>query len=80
MSAWQIFFGWPNGQVWPNLVASAVTSATAILALGWRVLKRLDRHHEARMAQDRQHHQTLLTAIHRQTTPIVGGDHDHSHG
>lgn len=73
MSAWDIFFGWPNGQVWPNLVASAVTSASAVGVFAWRLLRRLETHHQERMAQDREHHQTLLTAIR-------GGDHDHSHG
>ncbi len=72
MTWYQVFFGWPNGQVWPNLVASGVTSLSAVGVFAWRVLARLETHHEARMAQDREHHTQLMHAM---TTR--GGDHDH---
>ena len=63
MSVWEIFFGWPSGQVWPNLVASAVTSASAIGLLGWRTLRKMETHHQARMAQDREHHAAVMAKI-----------------
>lgn len=46
MSVFELFFGWPAGQVWPNIVASGVTAG---LAVGWshRTLRRhIDRRHE----------------------------------
>ncbi len=63
MSWYDIFFAWPNGQVWPNLVASGITSASAVGVFAWRVLGKLEKHHEARMAQDRLHHQETLKAV-----------------
>lgn len=32
VSVLALFFGWPAGQVWPNIVASGVTAG---LAVGW---------------------------------------------
>lgn len=50
MSTWQLFFGWPAGQVWPNVVASALTAG---LAVGWshRRLARKLRDHHASLAE-----------------------------
>lgn len=45
MSVLALFFGWPTGQVWPNVVASGVTAG---LAVGWshrRLRKHADRRH-----------------------------------
>lgn len=45
MSVLALFFGWPAGQVWPNIVASGLTAG---LAVGWshrRLRKHLDRRH-----------------------------------
>lgn len=45
MSVLGLFFGWPAGQVWPNVIASGLTAG---LAVGWshrRLRKHLDRRH-----------------------------------
>lgn len=47
MSVLALFFGWPTGQVWPNMVASGLTAG---LAVGWshrRLTKKLRAHHAA---------------------------------
>jgi hypothetical protein len=46
VSVLDLFFGWPTGQVWPNIVASLLTT---VLAVGWshrRLRKHFDRRHE----------------------------------
>lgn len=50
MSVWGLFFDWPNGQVWPNIIASGLTAG---LAVGWshRRLARKMREHHARTAE-----------------------------
>lgn len=56
MSIWAIFFGWPNGGVWSNLIASGICLAIGSVAAlaGLRNLKAtLERHHAERLAQDR---------------------------
>lgn len=40
------FFSWPNGQVWPNLIASFICSVPAIALTHWRLEKRHKRHVE----------------------------------
>jgi hypothetical protein len=45
VSVLALFFGWPAGQVWPNIVASALTTG---IAVGWshrRLRKHLDKKH-----------------------------------
>lgn len=35
MSLWQSWFAWPNGGVWSNLVASAITFGLGYLVAAW---------------------------------------------
>lgn len=51
MSVLRLFFDWPNGGVWSNLLASAIWT---VPALGWHhraVRRHLDRHHAATNAR-----------------------------
>lgn len=46
MSVLALFFDWPTGQVWPNIVASAVTTGVAV---GWshrRLRNHVDKRHK----------------------------------
>lgn len=67
MQVWQLFFGWPAGQVWPNLLASAITSAAAASLVAWRLLKKIRAEHAAHrelVAQQlAQHHTAVLAAV-----------------
>jgi hypothetical protein len=55
----ELFFGWPAGAVWSNLLASAVCSAGALLV----ALVKLNRQHRERVAQAERHHQALLAHV-----------------
>lgn len=75
MSTWSLFFAWPGGAVWPNLVASAITScATAVVVVRRGVKKMLDRDRERREAefaahraavagQLAEHHAAVMAAV-----------------
>lgn len=49
MSVWALFFGWPTGQVWPNVVAAGLTGGLpAVAAIVWshrRHQRRADERH-----------------------------------
>lgn len=58
-----VFFGWPLGGVWSNLVASLIWATPAGIAT-WRKLRR---QHAERMGQAERHHaevQAQMTAQH----------------
>lgn len=67
MGFWAVFFGWPGGQVWPNLVADGITTVGGVSLVGWRFLKKLRAEHEqhrALMAQQLdEHHQAVIAAV-----------------
>jgi hypothetical protein len=42
------FFDWPLGQVWPNLIASAVTTIF-VWVIGFRKLAKLHKRHQAEL-------------------------------
>lgn len=58
MGVWEIFFGWPNGGVWSNLLASVLWATPALLAhhklMMRRISKKLDMHHEETMQEVRK--------------------------
>lgn len=56
MMPFGLFFGWPAGGVWPNLVASAIWAAPAGAAL----VRKLHRQHADRQAQAERHHVELM--------------------
>lgn len=67
MSVWELWFGWPGGQVWPNLVAAAVGSIGTAALILWRFLAKVQRAHEqereARKAELAAHHQAVTDAV-----------------
>jgi hypothetical protein len=52
-------FGWPQGIVVGNLIASVLWAAPALLHLH----RKLDRQHTERLAQAARHHQAILHAL-----------------
>lgn len=64
MTAWQVFFSWPAGGVWSNLVASLICVGVA----WWRIRAKLIAHHAAQIAQAARHHREHLeqAAAHHQ--------------
>jgi len=68
-----LFFGWPDGQVWPNLAASAISFTASAAAVWWRARVHLRRHHAAREAR----HDELradLAALRALLTPAPPGE------
>lgn len=51
-----LFFGWPAGGVYSNLVASVICVAVA----WWRIRARLIAHHAQALAQSARHHKTAM--------------------
>jgi hypothetical protein len=67
---WAYYFGWYQGNVWPNLAASAVTGSLAAAFTVWRM--RL--HHERTRAQSAARHAAFHGALaaHREQTTSLG--------
>lgn len=70
MNTWDLFFSWPAGGVWSNLIASAITTTLAGTLVVWRFLKKLRLEHE----QHRQLIQQQLDDHHERILQAVGGD------
>lgn len=76
MTVWSLWFAWPEGQVWPNLVAAAIGSAVTGALVAWRALRKLEQQHA-------QHRQALAEDVSRQLADhhaavlaAVAGQHD----
>jgi len=52
---WSYYFGWYQGNVWPNLAASAVTGSLAAAFTVWRM--RL--HHQRTRDENREHRESI---------------------
>lgn len=64
MTVWALYFGWPDGAVWPNLLASAITSSLTAALLVHRALKKmLERERVRRAAELAEHHQAVTAAV-----------------
>jgi len=48
------YFGWPDGAVWSNLLASVIWAAPTI----WGLHRKLDRHHREHLAMTRNRENT----------------------
>lgn len=68
MSTWWLFFGWPAGGVWSNLIASLIWDVP-IVAAGW---VKLHRSHKAAAAAHR-----ISAGLYKQLT---GHDHPDAPG
>jgi hypothetical protein len=53
------YFGWPDGAVWGNLIASVVCVGLA----WWRLRVQAIAHHVERMAQAERHHRELKAHV-----------------
>lgn len=56
MSPFGVFFGWPAGGVWSNLLASAILAIPG----GFALARKLRNQHRQRMAQAERHHTEQL--------------------
>jgi len=54
-----LYFGWPAGAVWSNLVASVI----CVAFVWWRVRLRMIRQHLEQLAQRELHHQELKAHV-----------------
>jgi hypothetical protein len=52
----RLYFGWPAGAVWSNLVASLICVGLA----WWRIRARMIAHHAQALAQAAAHHKAQL--------------------
>lgn len=59
MSVLDLWFGWPDGQVWPNLLASALPAAGA-----WLLARKAVRKWSQRHADHHAHTHELLERLH----------------
>jgi hypothetical protein len=57
VSVLTLYFGWPAGAVWSNLLASAICSAL----IWWRLRARMIAHHAEALTQDVKHHLERMT-------------------
>jgi hypothetical protein len=59
-----VFFSWPNGSIWSNILAWVICGALAIL---WARRKMIAHHKEqlAQIAANHQQHMEKLEAIHK---------------
>lgn len=67
MSLWALFFGWPAGGIWPNLLASAVTAPAGAAAGGalvwWRARGHLRSRDEQHAAELTAHHAAIRADV-----------------
>lgn len=78
MSMWGLYFGWPSGQLWPNLLASAVASAAAVGVAWWRLHRQSARQHVEHLAVVARNHFDLMQqgqAQHRQRLELARRQH-----
>jgi hypothetical protein len=58
VSVFLFYFGWPDGAVWSNLLASLVCVGLA----WWRLRAKSVAHHAEQLAQEARHHRELMAA------------------
>ncbi len=59
MSVLHFYFGWPEGAVWSNLLASAICAAI----VWWRLKARIVAHHVETRLRDERHHAEHMAAL-----------------
>lgn len=69
MTFWSFFFGWYQGAVYSNLLASTICTTLAAAVTVWRVRV----HHERTRAENAEHREAIETALaeHRDATAAV---------
>jgi hypothetical protein len=58
---WADWFGWPGGQIWPNVLASGVCLAVGLPLTLWRHRKRLARQFAARVSEELAEHHVRVS-------------------
>lgn len=72
-----VFFHWPDGSMWSNLLSDPFLALLGLIGLGWvigeikahvdkhhaKLHETLERHHKEKMEQAEAHHQEQLKAI-----------------
>ena len=64
MSLWQLFFTWPTGGIWSNLIADVITTALGLSVAAWRFFKKLDAKHAEHRELIKQQTQQQLDEHH----------------
>jgi hypothetical protein len=59
VSILHFYFGWPEGAVWSNLLASAICAGL----VWWRLRARMIAHHVEQLAQRERHHEELKAHV-----------------
>jgi hypothetical protein len=59
MSVFLFYFGWPDGAVWSNLLASVICAGV----VWWRLRARMIAHHVEQLAQAERQHKEHMSAI-----------------
>jgi primosomal protein N'' len=59
VSILHFYFGWPEGAVWSNLLASAICS----VLIWWRLRARMIAHHVEQLAQRDRHHEDMKAHV-----------------
>jgi hypothetical protein len=85
VSIWDSYFGFPDGQVWPNLVASLIWGLPSLAGSLAAILHVLRKHHGKHHSAISDVHD-LVSSLHsrldsmerRQNPPTTGGAHDSS--
>jgi hypothetical protein len=60
MHTLNLFFSWPNGSIWGNIVATLLTSIP-LWVLGYNKLKKRQQHHHEQLVRQLNEHYTKLT-------------------
>lgn len=69
MKTWDLFFGWPNGQVWPNLIAAAITFGLSALVAVKKLMPRVTRWLDDRLVDHRDEIKRHITESKRGEEP-----------
>lgn len=73
MNAFQLFFSWPQGGVWSNIIASAVLGVPTFVAL-FRRLRKNHREHVDNLIAQHAEHLSLLRLHHQEQLRLL---HEH---
>lgn len=79
MTTLSFYFGLPDGAVYSNLIASAITGGLTGALVLWRARVHLRRHAEAHALAQAQHHartHELLTSLHARLDGVLGAGDD----
>lgn len=75
MNLWSFYFGWYQGAVYSNLLASGICAAGAVAVAVWRARVHLERHREA-VAAERAVSDAAHAERHARTHELLASIHE----